>query len=276
MLFGSERLTAAPVLAVVLAVFFRISAASGAGGEAPARIGIDERLGSGVPGDIGLVVSDGTRVTLGEVMGEQKGPTVLSLAYFTCTNVCIDLMSAVAEVVSRADSVPGRDYRILTVSFDPEDTPEAAARKKRDYLKAASTPGREVGPDAWLFLTGDEGNIDRLASAIGFSYRREEGGFNHPVALVFLSEEGRIVRYLYGTDIKPFDIDMALSEASEGKVGPTIPRVAKLCFTYDPERGTYAFSFLRVAGGAILIAAGGFAVFLIAGNRKGRRRNGGT
>lgn len=234
------------------------------------QVGIEERLGEFVPLDTVFVDEQGRDVMLSDLVDR---PTVLALAYYNCTNVCPDLLVGTADVIGRSEAVPGKDYRVITVSFDDRDTPVDAARKKDDYLSAASDGGREVGEGDWRFLTGGERSIRSLTDSLGFRFRGKDGGFLHPASLIVISAEGRVTRYLFGTRFKPFDIDMALSEASDGRVGPSIPRVARICFTYDPEKKTYAFDFLKIGGGTILFAAGGFALFVAAGRkRRGRRR----
>lgn len=262
---------------VVLATFLLLRTAfpraAKAGYNDTTDIGIRERLGAALPPGITFIDEEGARVSLDGLI---TMPTVLAFAYYKCTNVCPDLLVGLADVMGKSETVPGRDYGVITISFDETDGPEAARKKKADYLKAASASGRKVSPDDWRFLTGDLGNIKRLTKALGFEFKRAEegrGGFLHPAALVVLSEEGKVIRYLHGTRFLPFDIDMAFSEASSGRVGPSIPRIARLCFTYDPQKKTYAFSFLKVGGGVILFMAGGFAVYITLRGRKGGRKD---
>jgi protein SCO1/2 len=121
---------------------------------------------------------------------------------------------------------------------------------------------------AWRFLTGDQENIHKLTDAIGFHFKRQGQDFLHPVSLVILSSEGKITRYIYGTEFLPFDLKMALMEASEGRVGPTLSKVLKFCFSYDPEGRKYVFNTLKVTGIVTLLFAFGFILFLVLKGKK--------
>ncbi len=196
--------------------------------EAP-YIGIEEQLGGYVPLDLTFVVSDGREVSLKELIDR---PTIVSFVYYSCTDVCPLLLTGVSEDLRKLDAVPGEEYRALAVSFDELDTPADAAKNTRDYLKAIEKP---YPPEAWRFLTGDRANIKKFTNAAGFRFQRKEDVFHHSVTLVVLSGEGKIIRYLYGKTFLPFDLKMALAEASEGRPGPTITKFLQYCFTYDPK-----------------------------------------
>jgi protein SCO1/2 len=159
----------------------------------------------------------------------------------------------------------------MAVSFDETEKPALALEKKKLYLKMIEKPFPE---DAWTFLTGDKENIHKLTDAVGFYFKREGKDFLHPVSIIILSPEGKIVRYLYGTDILPFDLKMALLEASEGRVGPTISKVLRFCFSYDPQGRKYVFNALKVTGTVTLIFAISFILFLVLKGRKGQPKEG--
>jgi protein SCO1/2 len=118
-------------------------------------------------------------------------------------------------------------------------------------------------------LTGDKENIQKLTDAIGFHFRRVKDDFEHPVLLVILAPDGKIVRYMYGADPLPFDLKIALIEASQGRIGPTIAKVVRFCFSYDPKANRLVFNMLRVTGTVTLIFALSFVLFLLF---KGRRK----
>jgi protein SCO1/2 len=122
--------------------------------------------------------------------------------------------------------------------------------------------------EAWRFLTGDRENIQKLTEAIGFRFKRGGKNFLHPVSLVILSSDGKVSRYMYGTEILPFDLKMALLEASEGRVGPAISKVLRFCFSYDPKGRKYVFNTLKVTGIVTLAFALSFILFLVV---KGKR-----
>ncbi|HEX9079152.1 MAG TPA: SCO family protein, partial [Desulfuromonadaceae bacterium] len=161
---------------------------------------------------------------------------------------------------------PGAEYRVISVSFDENETPQQAARAKRMYLTSMSTP---IPQGAWRFLTGDARNIDRLTDAAGYRFLRKEHDFIHPVASIVVAGDGTIVRYLYGTTFLPKDLSLALLEARSGTVGASIRTVLQYCFSYDPAAKTYVFNLLRVSATVVILTAGSFLLFLIL---TGRRR----
>jgi protein SCO1 len=229
--------------------------------EQPA-IGLDEKLGAVLPTDITFRDEKGNPVNLTRLIST---PTVLALVYYHCPNVCSLLLQRLAEALNRMPAQPGTEYSVISVSFDETETPDLALERKGIYLKMI---GKSFPPESWKFLTGDRENIRKLTGAVGFAFRREGQDFEHPVALVLLSAEGKITRYLYGTDVLPFDLRMGLLEASEGRVGPTISKVLRFCFRYDPKGRQYVFNTLKVTGIATLSVAVSFMAFLLV---KGRR-----
>ncbi len=177
------------------------------------EIGIKERLGETIPLDLSFYDETGKVVQFGSLIDK---PTILSLTYYSCSNLCDNISSAVAGLLGRLQSEPGKDYSVITVSFDERDTPADALQKKGDFIKEI---GRPFPEKEWRFLTGNSENITRLSDSVGFKFLREGDGFRHPAALIVLSPKGRIIRYLYGTTYLPFDVLMALSEASIDRPG---------------------------------------------------------
>ena len=225
-------------------------------------IGIDEKLGQVIPLDLTFRDENSHPVILKQLIDK---PTVLALVYYSCPNVCSFLLQHLAGVLDKLPSEPGREYIVLAVSFDEMEQPSLALERKKLFLKMIQKPFPE---DAWRFLTGDRDNIHKLTDAVGFHFKREGKDFLHPVSLIILSPGGKIIRYLYGTDILPFDLKMALLEASQGRVGPTISKVLHFCFSYDPQGRKYVFNTLKVTGTVTLLFAVAFIVFLIL---KGKR-----
>lgn len=226
------------------------------------NIGIDEKLGQPIPLDLTFQDEEGNPVTLKQLI---RRPTVLVPVYFSCPNVCGFLLFNLAGVINKLSSDPGKDYQVLTFSFDETEKPDLALEKKKMYLKMIE---KSFPKEAWRFLTGDQKNIQQLTEAIGFHFRREGRDFSHPVSLVVLSSEGKISRYIYGTEFLPFDLKMALLEASEGKVGPTLSKVLRFCFHYDPHGRKYVFNTLKVTGIATLLFALSFILFLVFKKKK--------
>lgn len=231
----------------------------------PGEVGIDEKLGAFVPLDLGFVDADSDSVYLRDVIDK---PTVLTLVYYHCPQICLPLLNGVADVVSRTDLKPGRDYDILTVSFDPFDNPETAGRIRSTVT--AQFKGT-LPEGAWRFLTGDSASIAALTGATGFKVKRVEKDFAHGTALIILSPNGKIVRYLYGLSYLPFDLKMAVTEAGEGKVVPSVSRVLRFCFSYDPEGRKYVFNMTRVVGALVVFSSAVFVLVLVVLERKKKR-----
>jgi len=219
-------------------------------------IGIDEKLGGYVPLDLTFNDENGKAVSLKQFI---KKPTIVSLVYYRCPGICTPLLSGVAEVLNKLQLEPDKDYSVLTISFDDKDTPSTALQKKKNYLKLLKKPFPE---DGWRFLTGDTANISKLTSAVGFKFEKDGDDFIHPASLIVLSADGKIVRYLYGITYLPFDLQMALTEASEGRAGPTISKALLFCFSYDPKGRKYALNVTRVAGASTLFLTAIFVVYL--------------
>ncbi|GAC1470944.1 MAG: SCO family protein [Desulfuromonadaceae bacterium] len=229
---------------------------------AETTVGINEHLGSRIPLDITFRDEGGKPVRLAELI---SGPTLILPVYYSCPNVCYNLQWGLAQVLPKIKSRPGEEYRVISVSFDENDSPELASKFKRVYLTAMHAPFPEGG---WRFLTGDAASIKRLTDAVGYSFQRRGRDFLHPVASIVIAGDGSIVRYLYGTSFLPKDLALALIEARDGKSGTAVRKVLEYCFSYDPQQKSYVFNLLRVSATAVILSTGGFLVFLILSGRK--------
>ena len=225
-------------------------------------IGIDEKLGQFIPLDLTFYDENGNPVSLKQLI---HTPIILAPVFYRCPNVCSFLLFNLTGVINKLPSEPGKEYQVLTVSFDETEKPDLAFEKKKMYLKMIEKPFPE---DAWRFLTGDKENIHKLTDAIGFHFKKQGEDFLHPVTLVILSPDGKITRYMYGTEFLPFDLKMALLEASEGRVGPTLSKVLRFCFSYDPKGRKYVFNTLKVTGIVTLLFALSLILFLVFKGKK--------
>ncbi len=232
------------------------------------EIGLDEKLGHSVPLDLVFRDENGHPVKLSQFV---HTPTILALVYYHCPNVCSLLLQRLAETLNQMPAKPGSDYSVVSVSFDETEKPDLALERKTVYLKMI---GKPFPAETWRFLTGDHENILNLTRAVGFGFRREGQDFEHPVALIILSPEGKITRYLYGTDVLPFDLRMGLLEASEGRIGPTVSKVLRFCFSYDPKGRRYVFNTLKVTGIVTLSFAVSFMAFLLVKGKRPRIEKG--
>ncbi len=225
-------------------------------------IGIDEKPGQFVPLDLTFHDEVGNPVMLRQLI---HTPVILTPVYLHCPNVCSLLLQNLAETLNRLPAEPGKEYSVISVSFDETEKPELALERKKTYLKMIQKPFPD---DAWRFVTGDKANIHKLTDAIGFHFKRVGQDFEHPVALIVLASDGKIIRYMYGADPLPFDLKMAVLEASQGKVGPAISKVVRFCFSYDPKANTLVFNTLKVTGTVTLIFALSFVLFLLFKGKK--------
>jgi protein SCO1 len=233
----------------------------------PEEVGLDERLGKAVPLDVVLRDEAGHAVTLGELVDR---PTILTLNYFRCAGICSPQLNGLAQAVNLTHADIGRQYRIITVSFDERDTPEIAARKRSNYLEEIKRP---ISPADWRFLTGSAAETRRLADAVGFKFKRVGDDFAHPGALMFLSPKGLVTRYMYGTSFVAADLEMAVDEALKGQPQPTINKWLAYCFSYDPAGRRYVLNVTRGAGAIILSAVMAFAIVLIVKGQRVRPTN---
>lgn len=179
-------------------------------------------------------------------------PTVLALVYYECPGICSPLLEGVAEVIGRAKLELGKDYQVFTVSFDPSETPKLAKDKKKNYARLVKNQDVESG---WRYFTGDSVNVNNLLNAVGYKVMKEGEEYVHPAAIIVLSPEGKITRYLYGIYFLPFDLKMAVAEAQQGRSGPTINKVLRYCFSYDPDGKKYVFNITKVSGTLIIALA---------------------
>ncbi len=232
---------------------------------APEReVGVDEHLGLQVPLDAKLTDETGNTVTLRELVNNK--PAVLNLVYYRCPGICSPLMSGLADVMDKVDLVPGKDYTVITLSFDPTEDYVMASEKKKNYL--STFKNRIINENGWRFLTADSSTIKSITNAVGFRYIKVDNDFVHSGVITMLSPEGKIMRYLYGLDFLPFDFKMALIEASEGKTGSTIAKIVKLCYSYDPDGKKYALNLTRIIGAAMITGIAIFAIALFVTKKK--------
>ncbi len=208
------------------------------------EVGIEQRLNESVPLDLVFRDETGKSATLREYF--QDRPVVLVLAYYRCPRLCSMVLTGLTDGLRRIDYDIGKEFTVVTVSFDPREQPELAAAKKAAYLDHYGRPGAAAG---WHFLTGDQEPIRRLADAVGFHYSFDEktGQYAHASGIMILTADGRITRYLLGIDYSPRDLRFALEDASAGKIGsPVVRPLRLLCFGDDPATGGYALMSMRI------------------------------
>lgn len=231
------------------------------------EVRFEQKVGDSVPLDATFRNELGQTVRLGDYFG--KRPVVLSLVYYECPMLCTMVLNGLTATLRTLTYDVGREFEVVTVSFNPKDEFPLAARKKANYVSSYGRAGADAG---WHFLTGDEDQIRRLTNAAGFHYAFDEktGQYAHASGVIVLTPDGRLSRYLYGIDYPARDLKLAVVEAGEGKIGSVVDRALLYCFHYDPSTGRYsatARNLLRAAGGLTILALAGY---IFATNRRGR------
>ena len=225
------------------------------------EVGIEEHLGQTIPLDLQFIDSRGDTVALGKYFRQGK-PVILSLVYYDCPMLCTFVLNGLTNSLQKLAWTPGKEFQVVTVSIDPRETPELAANKKYRYLRSLNKPG--VPDSGWVFLVGEEAQIQKLADAVGFRYRYDEKQdmFAHTAAIFLLTETGKISRYLYGIEYNERDLRLGLLEASEGKIGSTLEQLILFCYHYDPESQSYVLfaTNLMKLGGILTVIV--LAIFL--------------
>jgi protein SCO1 len=223
----------------------------------PADVGISEKLGGTVAFDPVLKDEEGQNITLRDLVDR---PTILTLNFFRCTGICTPLLNGLSDSLNRLGLEPGTDFQVITISFDPRDTPEIAHQKQANYLSEMTRP---FPPKAWRFLTGEAAATKTVADSVGFGFQAQGDQFLHPGAIMILTPKGIVSRYMYGISFLPADLQMALQEAAGGQIRPTISRALAFCYSYDPRSRGYVFSITKAAGIATLLLAGALVAFLV-------------
>ena len=232
------------------------------------QLGVNEKLGAMVPLDLTFINEKNEKVTLKKLMDGK--PTIVSLNYFRCAGICTPQLEDMAKMLSRLDLAENIDYKVLTVSFAQDETADLAAAKRKTHLTSI---GRQYVQDAWHFVVSDNNSSAVLAKTVGFSYEKtiSKAGvvdYVHPAALIMLSPKGKVTRYLNGIEQLPFDVKMALMEAGEGKIGPTIAKNLLYCFAYDPKAKTYIFKWEKIAATVMLMIMLSFFIYLVKTTRR--------
>lgn len=228
----------------------------------PEMLGIYEKLDQYVPDDVMLTDEKGNPVNFKSLIDK---PTILTLVYFTCPGICSPLLDGVAEVIGRSDLVLGKDFQVLTVSFNHKETYQLAKSKKKNYVAQVK---KDIDTTQWKWMVGDSANIHKLTNSVGYQFKQVGNDFVHAAAIMVLSPDGKITRYLYGVYFLPFDLKMAVSEAAAGRSGPTINKILNYCFSYDPDGKKYVFNITKVAATVILFFAFSFLAYLFISKRK--------
>lgn len=234
------------------------------------KVGFDQRLNEQVPLDLKFTDEKGNVVKLGDYFGDK--PVVLVLAYYECPMLCTLVLNGLTQAMKEMPFTAGVEFNVVTVSFNPRETPDLAAAKKKNYLASYSRPGTEEG---WHFLTGKPESIDALTQAVGFRYvyDAKQNQYIHTSGIMVLTPTGKISRYFYGITYPARDLRLGLIEASANKIGTPTDQILLYCFHYDPATGKYSASilnFVRFGGVLTVFVMIGMVWFLVRHEKRNR------
>ena len=226
------------------------------------NVGIEQHLNEQIPPHLPFRDETGNTVQLADYFG--KKPMILNLVYYQCPMLCGEVLSGLESALRVLKFDVGKEFDVLTISFDPKETPEMAAAKKAEYLKRY---GRAGAAEGWHFLTGPQSSIDALTKVAGFQYQYDpkSGQFAHATAIMVLTPEGKIAQYYYGIEFAPKDLRLGLVQASQNKIGNLVDEVLLYCYHYDPDTGKYGAivsRILKIAAGATIFILGTFLVVM--------------
>jgi protein SCO1/2 len=227
------------------------------------QVGIDQHLNGRIPLDAAFLDENGQPVQLRQYFGQK--PVIITMVYYQCPMLCSEVLNGLTGALNGIVKFNvGRDFNIVTVSFDPRDTPAAAMASKQKFMKRYRRAAADQG---WHFLTGRKDQIDSLAQALGFRYAWDPqiNQYAHGSAVMLLTPDGHIAQYYYGIEYAPRDLQLGLVEASQGKIGTLTDQVLLYCYHYDPTQGKYGaaiFNILRLSALATILVLGGFVGFM--------------
>lgn len=235
------------------------------------QVGIDQHLDQQIPLDLDFVDERGQPVQLRQYFGQK--PVIMTMVYFQCPMLCSQVLSGLTFTLNGMSSFNvGREFNVVTVSFDPRDKPQDAQENKDRYIKRYRRAGSEEG---WHFLTGKKEQIDALAQTLGFRYAwdPEVQQFAHASGIMLLTPDGHIAQYYYGIEYAPRDLRLGIVEASKGKIGTIVDQLLLYCYHYDPSKGKYGaaiFNILRMSALGTVLVLGGFMFVMFRRERKTR------
>ena len=238
-------------------------------------VGIEQHLNAELPGDVEFRNEFGDKVKLGDYFGKGK-PVILNLGYYQCPMLCGEVLQGLSGSLRVLKFDVGKDFDVVTLSFDPRETPDMAAEKKRDIMKRYGRPDAENG---WHFLTGSAESINAVTKAVGYQFQFDEktNQYAHATAIVVLTPDRHVAEYFYGVEFSPKDLRLGLVQASQGKIGNVADQVLLYCYHYDPRIGKYGAvisNILKMAGVATMLILGTFMFIMFRADKGGRKQQG--
>ena len=220
-------------------------------------VGIEQKLDHQLPLDLVFRDETGQSVKLGQYFGQK--PVVLAFVYYDCPMLCTQVMNGMLESFRVLPFQMGKDYDVVTISFDPRETPQLAESKKKvyvGYLPSKMQPEVNAG---WHFLTGDPENIKQITEAVGFKYHYDDSTkqFAHASGIMVATPQGKLARYYYGISYPARDLRLGLIESAQNKIGTPVDQLLLYCYHYDPATGKYGAAVMNIvrAGGVLTMVA---------------------
>jgi protein SCO1 len=232
------------------------------------EVSFKQRLDEQLPLDAQFKDEYGRDVTLGKYFNQQR-PVILAFVYYQCPMLCTQVMNGISSSLRALSFSAGQEFDVVLVSFDPRDTPAAAAEKKRTHLKYWASENTSGG---WHFLTGNEAQIKRVADAAGFNYKWDESTeqFAHVSGVLVTTPDGKLARYFYGVEYSPKELRLALVESGQGHIGSAIDELLLFCYHYDPENGRYGVMIMNLVRLAAVLTVGSMVGFIVMSWRRDR------
>ena len=224
------------------------------------NVDVEQMLGAQVPLNVLFKNEKGEDVRISDLLDDK--PAILTLVYYECPMLCTQVLNGLITSLRPISFTPGKEFNIITISFDPDESTNLAAAKKTAYLQQYGKSGAEQG---WHFLTGNQEAIRQITSSVGFKYKYdpEIDQFAHASVIMILTPEGRVSRYFYGIEYPSRDVRWALVDASQKKIGTIADKILMYCFHYDPKLGKYSaqvVNLIRIGGVLTLMVLGGFVL----------------
>ncbi len=251
------------VLVLILGMFSDATFSQSQLPEAVRNVGIDQRLNEQLPLDIEFRNEEGRLIRIGDFFNDK--PVILSLVYHECPMLCSEVLEGMLRAFRVLRFDVGKEFEVLTVSFNPREDAPLARSAKESYLRRYKREGAAGG---WHFLTGDQTSIDRLTKAVGFRYRydAQKNLYAHAGGIMVLTPQGRLSRYFYGIEFAPKDLRFGLIEASQNKIGSVVDQVLLFCYHYDPVTGKYGLVILtamRITGVLFVLGLAAYVIVML-------------
>ena len=233
-------------------------------------VGIEQKLNAQLPLEATFRDETGTPVRLGNYF--QGRPVIVNLVYYKCPMLCNLVLTGMVRTLRHLSLNPGSDFDIVTISFDPSETPQLAAAKRQTYLAEYNRPGAAA---SWHFLTGDQSQINKVTEAVGFHYQWDDRQktWAHASGIFIATPDGKMSRYIYGVYYPDRDVRLSLVEASANKIGTLNDQILLFCYHYDPVKGKYGLvitNVIRLSCTLTVLVLAGFILLMLRRERQAR------